>query len=217
MNERILKEKPIEQVMDGQLMFEQNLNEQQVQITKIIDFASGNGAQGEGTHPARHTELVKKTMLSKFNHSSRRGSKIKYLVIHDTGNRRKGADAIAHAKYFGRANRNASAHYFVDDHNIVQIVADEQASWHCGDGRGRNGITNENSIGIEMCINSDGDYDLAFVNTAVLIAKLMDKHKIPISRVVRHYDASGKICPQSMYAHNWQEWEELKSLVEMYH
>ncbi|MDO4712177.1 MAG: N-acetylmuramoyl-L-alanine amidase [Peptostreptococcaceae bacterium] len=192
------------------------MNEQMVQISKVIDFATGNDIQGEGTHTARSTKMVKRVMLSKFNNSSRGGAKVRYIVIHDTGNPRPGADALAHARYFGGGDRKASAHYFVDDHAVVQVVADDRASWHCGDGRGRYGITNENSIGVEMCINRDGDYDLAFVNTAILVAKLMEKHKIPIKRVVRHYDASGKICPKTMSEHDWEEWKEFKSLVEMY-
>lgn len=101
----------------------------------------------------------------KYNHSSRRGNSVKFIVIHDTANKSAGANALNHYRYFSRCNRNASAHYFVDDKEIVQIVGDSRAAWHCGDnqgyGRALNGCTNLNSIGVELCINKDGNYDKA--------------------------------------------------------
>ncbi len=188
------------------------MSSQYKMFLKMLDFTQS----GKSAEVAQHTELVNKRMISAFNHSSRGNQAIRYLVIHDTGNTNAGANAIKHAKYFGNGNRNASAHYFVDDKGIVQVVEEDRASWHCGDGKGKNGITNQNSIGIEICVNSDGDYDLAYVNAAVLTAKLMKKHRIPLERVVRHFDASGKTCPRSMSKNDWEEWHEFKALVGLY-
>ena len=95
--------------------------------------------------------------LVKCNFSSRKGAHIKYIVIHDTENISKGADANAHFTLHNRENRGVSVHYFVDDKQILRIIKDEDKSWHCGYGKGRYGITNENSIGVEMCINADDD------------------------------------------------------------
>ena len=44
-----------------------------------------------------------------------RNSAIRYIVIHDTGNKSKGADADSHFRYFNGGNRNSSADFFVDD------------------------------------------------------------------------------------------------------
>ena len=148
--------------------------------------------------------------LIKYNTSSRKGTSIKYIVIHDTGNQRRGAGANNHYLYFNGGNRNASAHYFVDDKEILQLVEDTDASWHCGDGKGKNGITNSNSIGIEICVNPDSDYDVAVQNTIELVKQLMITYNIPLERVVRHFDASGKSCPRSMMANNWKAWNEFK-------
>ena len=148
--------------------------------------------------------------LVKYNFSSRKGAPIKYIVIHDTGNISKGADANAHFTLHNRENRGASAHYFVDDKQILRIIKDEDKSWHCGDGKGKYGITNENSIGVEMCINSDGDFRKTYLNTLNLTKHLMDKYKIPIEDVVRHYDASRKICPNIMSKNNWDVWSKFK-------
>jgi len=73
--------------------------------------------------------------LIRYNFSSRNKQRILYIVIHDTGNPRAGANAEAHFRYFNGGNRGASAHYFVDDGAIIQTVEDYIASWHCGDGR----------------------------------------------------------------------------------
>ena len=153
-------------------------------------------------------------MPVKYNFSSRYGSNIKYLVIHDTGNKSKGANALAHYKYFNGGNRNASAHYFVDDKEIIQIVGDSKSSWHVGDGSGKYGITNRNSIGIEMCINSDSDYNKAYKNTIELVKNLMVKFNISDENVIRHYDASRKNCPQTMNINNWKKWWEFKELIK---
>lgn len=153
--------------------------------------------------------------LIKYNHSSRNGQSIKYIVLHDTGNKSKGAGADNHYRYFNGGDRQASAHYFVDDKEIIQTVEDSQASWHCGDGRGKYGITNQNSLGVEICINADGDYKKAVANTVDLIKYLMSKHNISFAQVVRHYDASRKICPGTMRENNWARWHAFKkSLAE---
>ena len=139
----------------------------------------------------------------KYNISNRNQS-IKYIVIHDTGNPSAGADAKAHFNYFNGGNRASSADIFVDD-SSVWTVNDyhKYYTWHVGDGRGRFGITNANSVGIEMCINHDGSYEKAMQNTITVTRELMEELNIPISRVIRHYDASRKNCPASMSGNNW--------------
>ena len=68
----------------------------------------------------------------------------KYIVIHDTDNRAGTADAMANRDYFANhPNANASAHYIVDDSNIVQALEDTWRGWHIGDGG--NGATVQNS------------------------------------------------------------------------
>ena len=147
----------------------------------------------------------------KYNYQNRQGNLIKYIVVHDTANTNISADAINHYRYFAGGNRKASAHYFVDDKRIVEIIEDAYASWHCGHGRGKYGITNNNSIGVEICVNSDGNYKKSVENTLSLVRELMKTYNIPIKNVVRHFDASRKICPRSMSANNWAKWWEFKA------
>jgi|SRR5690554_6785733 len=149
--------------------------------------------------------MINKLLISS-NYSSRGGDRIKYIVIHDTANNRAGANGYNHYRYFNVAGRNASCHYMVDSSGIIQLVEDFYSSWHCGDGRGRFGIKNSNSIGIEMCINSDGDWTKTKENTLVLVRYLLDKYTLNKEAVVRHFDASLKLCPRSMLEMGWREW-----------
>lgn len=150
----------------------------------------------------------------KRNVYSRKGNSIKYLVIHDTGNANKGAGALAHRNYVENNARGASAHYFVDDKVIVQYVGDSLSAGSVGDGKGKYGITNVNSLSIEMCINSDADYAKTYKNTVELTKNLMKKFNIPIDRVVRHYDASRKSCPNHMKQNNWSKWWKFKEDIQ---
>lgn len=155
---------------------------------------------------------IKQKQIS-YNRSKRTAG-IKYIVIHDTGNTGKGANALSHFNYFNGGDRNSSADFFVDSTQILQVNDyTKYYTWHCGDGKGKYGITNANSIGIEICINSDGDYKTAFAKTIELTKYLMKKHNIPIDNVVRHYDASRKNCPASMSKNNWAYWQDFKRRI----
>lgn len=145
---------------------------------------------------------------------SKRSSAIKYIVIHDTGNKSKGANASSHFNYFNGGDRQSSADFFVDSEQIIQINDYKKYyTYQCGDGRGKYGITNANSIGIEICVNSDGDYQKAYKSAIELTKYLMKDLNIPIERVVRHYDASRKNCPASMSSNNWELWQKFKKLL----
>ena len=151
----------------------------------------------------------------KYNRSNRGGTPIRYIVVHDTGNPSRGANATAHYNYFNGGDRSSSADFFVDDTQVL-CVNDyyKYYTWHCGDGRGKYGITNRNSVGIEFCINVDSDRDKTLERTAQLVRELMQELNIPIDRVVRHYDASRKNCPQSMSGNGWAQWYKFKEKLK---
>ncbi|MDY2987719.1 MAG: peptidoglycan recognition family protein [Peptoniphilus sp.] len=150
----------------------------------------------------------------KGNIYSRNGAKIKYIVIHDTGNTNAGANAKNHKNYVGSNERGASAHYFVDENEIRQYVPDSKSAGSVGDGKGKFGITNSNSISIEMCLNSDGDFETTYSNTIELVKNMMIKFNISADNVVRHYDASRKCCPCILSKNNWKKWWEFKELIK---
>lgn len=144
--------------------------------------------------------------ISAYNYSS--SNNITYIVIHDVGATSTAAD---NASYFGGGNRGSSAHYFVDENSIYQVVEDYHGSWHCGDGKGAYGITNRNSIGIEMCLTNGDVTEKTEANCIELVKYLMSKYNVPLSRVVRHYDASRKSCPNQFRANNWLRWNNFKT------
>lgn len=139
------------------------------------------------------------------NYGVERGKdRIKYLVYHYTAN--DGDSDEANAKYFHDRIVKASAHYFVDNDSITQSVPENMIAFSVGgkklnSGGYLNGIcTNTNSISIELCDSKkNGRYDFTenTLEQAIELGKaMMDKYNIPIERVVRHYDVTGKICPR---------------------
>ena len=62
--------------------------------------------------------------------ASRGKGDIQYLVIHFTAN--DGDTAQNNADYFAREDISTSAHYFVDENEVWQSVADHDIAWHCG-------------------------------------------------------------------------------------
>ena len=150
-------------------------------------------------------------MQIQYNKSPRR-EKIEYIVIHDTGNTNIGANSEAHFNYFNSGNKGASADCFVDSNGSLWVNDfNKFYTWHCGDGKGK--ITNSNSVGIELCVNKDGDYNKAYKNLIKETVSLARKLNIKSENIVRHFDASGKNCPASMGKNNWEVWKNFKSEV----
>ena len=162
-------------------------------------------------------------LISGYNHNPGSISRIKYIVIHYVGAL---GGAKENCQYYAGGNRNASAHYFVGfDGEIWQSVEDANIAWHCGASRYKHGeCRNANSIGIELCVRkrntasmgaTDKDWyfeDATVEAAAELTRYLMDKYNVPASRVIRHYDVTGKICPNpyvyNTTAHTWDEFKK---------
>jgi N-acetylmuramoyl-L-alanine amidase len=145
---------------------------------------------------------IKQKFIPKGNTKTRPGIAMDptYITVHTTANTSAGADAAAHARLqLSGNNRTASWHYTTDDHEIYQSVPDNEVAWHAGDGG--SGTGNRKSIAVEICVNSNGNFEKAKSNAVWLIRLLMAKHNIPISRVVPHKHWSGKDCPHEIIPH----------------
>lgn len=130
--------------------------------------------------------------------------KFKYIVIHYTGNAND--TARGNANYFATGNeRTAGAHYFVDATEIWQSIPDMFAAWSVGGGKygdcvktggGKyyNKCTNFNSISIELCCIPVSEKTIQ--NALELTEMLMQKYNIPKENVIRHFDVTGKRCPE---------------------
>lgn len=148
------------------------------------------------------------------NYTAKRSSAIRYLVVHYTG--APGTARNNGAYFASRGDIGASAHYFVDAQDIVQSVPDSGRAWHCGAAVYKHPeCRNDNSIGVELCCYQDASgrwrFDPATVDNAVqLIRTLMAQYNIDIDHVVRHYDVTGKVCPEP-YARDAAAWDEFKA------
>lgn len=137
---------------------------------------------------------IKQQLVANRDVTYRGNNPCNFITIHETANYSRGAGAQAHANLQSRGY-HASWHYQVDDKEIIQSFPDHVQCWHAGDGRG---LGNTESIAIEICVNIDSDFNQAVENTARLVKHLIDKHDIPINRVVQHHRWSGKNCPANL-------------------
>lgn len=155
------------------------------------------------------------------------------VVMHWTANKSSGADALAHREFFnngspgaGGVPRAASAHYGVDSWRAIQYIPTNEVAFHCGDkplGRykkaGRDLITqkgaptpNYYTIGIEMCVNEDGDWAKTYTRSAELAARELVRFNLPIEGgLLRHFDITGKKCPDMMLKE--EDWIAFKAAV----
>lgn len=119
----------------------------------------------------------------------------RYITVHETDNPNVGANALAHARYVKGSDairRAVSWHYTVDDTYIIQHLPHNEVGWHAG----KKG--NAVSIGIELCVNKDGNFEQTVKNAQWLILKLMNELNIPIDRVVPHRFWTNKNCPRTL-------------------
>lgn len=169
-------------------------------------------------------EIIQNLLTSRRNRPFLRDSKkyklrkLKGIVVHWTANTGYGADDTANRNYFNRTDRYCSAHYIVDHDSITQAIPDTEVAYHTGcvlpNSRSKSrkatdeGVglgtwenrkwlnPNYTTIGIEACVNKDGDFKQMYVNLVKLIAKkLLENPHLSITDVYRHYDVCGKPCP----------------------
>ena len=165
------------------------------------------------------------------NFNSRTSRDIKYIVIHYTaGASSKPGKAKSTRDYFNKSEAQSSAHYIVDDSNVIQAVRDKDIAWHCGSKTYKNAYCrNSNSIGIEICSNHNSfkDYSTntcydkgwyftkeSLQNAAELVKYLMDKYNIDIENVLMHYDVTGKWCPAPLLNKVGFTWGDFLDMVE---
>lgn len=185
---------------------------------KLSNLSLSTSSGGSSTATGRKTDtgVPIKEMLVAAGRKNRPGgaNPCTYITIHETGNKANGADAEAHGSYVRGDSAEASRvswHYSVDDDSIVQHIPDGEKAYHAGDGA--NGPGNAKSIGIEICVNADGDFAKAQANAASLVRLLMQEHKILAANIKQHHDWSGKDCPQ-IIRHTTGAWDKFLDLCK---
>ena len=141
---------------------------------------------------------IQTKQCNRVNYGSTRAA-TRYIVVHYTSNR--GDTAKNNVDYFARENVGASAHFFVDEKETWSSVPEACVAWHCGAKSYRHPeCRNSNALGVEICMNDkQGKVHQASIDRAALLVRaLMAKYDIPVDRVLRHYDVTGKHCPGPM-------------------
>lgn len=135
---------------------------------------------------------------------------IKYVVIHETDNESIGVGAKNHANYLSYNNFSSTSwHYTVDDKEIYHHIPDNEIAHHAG-----NKLGNMYGIGIELCVNKDGDFAKTFDNAARLVAYLIKEYGLEEDSIRTHNDFTGKDCPHLILKE--KRLEEFKNLVKQY-
>lgn len=168
--------------------------------------------------------MVVHKKLTPYNYNNGQTGRIKYIVIHYVGAL---GDAKANCNYYASKYIGASAHYFVGfKGDIWQSVEDKNIAWHCGAKKYKHPeCRNSNSLGIELCVRNKGSlsdtsrdwyFEDATVKTAAKLTKeLMEQYNIPMEHVIRHYDVTGKICPNPyVYNHTKHTWKKFKEALQ---
>lgn len=159
--------------------------------------------------------INRKISLINFSDLNRKNENIKFIILHYVG---AVSTAKNNAEYFYDKYRGASAHYFVDDKEIWQVVEDNDASWAIGADKYYTDARNSNSISVEMCCYymQNGNINVAkeVEEKAVeLVKMLMKKYNIDVNHVIRHYDATRKNCP-APFVKDEERWENFKKKLQ---
>ena len=114
---------------------------------------------------------------------------------------------------------------WINDMGLAYKVVDGEyymgTTWWCysqiSEGRICNKGGNNNSIGIESCVNKGSDLWYTWNKTAKLVADIMIRNNLDITRVVGHHFYSAKDCPQPMLENDLELWYEFLEMVEGEH
>lgn len=155
---------------------------------------------------------------------------VKYIVIHNTGN--DGDTAKGNASYFHRHGdgneRYAGAHFFVDQQgHVYQTIKLGFTAWAVGDGLNtkRDGAAslygickNSNSVSIELCDIVRKDPSTDMIKATKKVIKYIREYCPNATHICRHWDVTGKPCPERMTGHSdsgKKRWQNLlKALGE---
>jgi N-acetylmuramoyl-L-alanine amidase len=144
-----------------------------------------------------------------------------FIVSHETAN--NSADADAHFNYFNNHQPSASAHTFIDDKKILEIVPLDEKAWHNWysnpeDNQLFGEDANDTAAGVELC--RTGDFKKAYDRYVWYHAYLCRKfHLNPNKEIVAHsvLDPRRRSDPQSWLNPNGVTWAQFINDVKAYY
>jgi N-acetylmuramoyl-L-alanine amidase CwlA len=151
----------------------------------------------------------------------RSGQKIlgtKFIVCHDTGN--DGSTAQNNADYYKTSANvmQASAHAFVDDQGVIEVIPATEKAWHVRysqpqDNQMFGGDANDYSLGIELCYSTTGKFNsvVAYNNYVEYIRGLCAQYNInPLTNLVSHatLDPTRRTDPINAFGKIGKTWND---------
>lgn len=153
-------------------------------------------------------KIIKAKRLS-YSPYKRDKKAVQYIVIHYTAGNND--TAVGEGNYFKNVNtRSAGAHFFIDQKgDIVKSIALDRIAWAVGGSRYGDykktggaklyGVCrNANSVSIELCDNLNKDPSLTQIKAVKKCIKHIRKYCPNATKVIRHFDVTGKHCPARM-------------------
>jgi N-acetylmuramoyl-L-alanine amidase len=139
---------------------------------------------------------------------------VKFIVSHDTGN--PGSSAYANRNYFDTSQPKASAHTFIDDKNILEIIPLNEKAFHVRyevsmDNRLFGEHANDAAIGVELAYGGNIDFSEAYRRYVWYHAYLLDRYNLdPLKDIVSHkkLDPTRRTDPQNVLHRYGISWDE---------
>jgi N-acetylmuramoyl-L-alanine amidase len=116
---------------------------------------------------------------------------VKFIVSHSTGN--PGSTAYANRNYFNSRQPASSAHTFIDDKYILEIIPLDEKAWHVLynkpiDNQMFGADANDAAIGVELCYGGNINFHEAYKRYVWYHAYLCEKfHLDPAQHIVAHH------------------------------
>ena len=164
--------------------------------------------------------------INEYSRPGIRNNGIDGIVMHYTAN--NGGTARNHKNYFNNLRGTyASAHLFVDDIEARCIIPLNEVAYHANEISKYNadgsryrplyskiGNANYSTIGVEMCLDKNGNItEKTFQNAVKAVKELIAIYPhITREKIWRHFDVTGKNCPAPWVAKP-SEFERFKDAV----
>jgi N-acetylmuramoyl-L-alanine amidase len=155
--------------------------------------------------------------------NSRPGTKnneIRFIVSHDTGN--PGSTAYGNRNYFDSVQPSASAHTFIDDRYILEIIPLDEIAYHVRynvstDDRLYGADANDAAIGVELCWGGSINFNESYKRYVWYHAYLLDRFGLdPDEDIVAHstLDPERRRDPQNALQRYGISWNQFLSDVK---
>lgn len=157
-------------------------------------------------------EITRDYIRTGNSRSGQRISTVRFIVSHDTGN--PGSTAYGNRNYFDTQQPSASAHTFIDDKYILEIIPLNEVAYHVrsnvtADNRLYGTNANSAAIGVELCHGGRINFQAAYDRYVWYHAYLCDRFNLnPKSDIVAHatLDPSRRTDPIGILRTNGISW-----------